>query len=99
MEFITELSQRIKIMEKGTFAAEVDMTTGEGDAVLKAFSGFGGPKAATRKPDTITTQKTVASKPDGGAQPAQLTNTDKLRPPKAPSSPLANRAATLTERI
>ena len=98
MEFITELSQRIKIMEKGTFATEVDMTTGEGKAVLKGFSGFGGAKAATSKPNTITTQKVVASKLSGGAQPAQQTNTDKLRPPKTPAS-LANSDATLTERI
>ena len=34
MEFITELSNRIKIMEKGTFATEVDMSSGQGLSLI-----------------------------------------------------------------
>ena len=34
MEFITELSHRIKIMEKGSFAGEVDMISGQGKDLL-----------------------------------------------------------------
>ena len=44
MEFITELSHRIKIMEKGSFAGEVDMISGQGKDLLQGFSGFGGSK-------------------------------------------------------
>ena len=44
MEFITELSHRIKIMEKGSFAGEVDMISGQGRDLLQGFSGFGGSK-------------------------------------------------------
>ena len=44
MEFITELSHRIKIMEKGCFAGEVDMISGHGKDLLQGFSGFGGSK-------------------------------------------------------
>ena len=38
IEFITELSQRIKIMEKGTFVREVDTKAGQGHEFLKEFS-------------------------------------------------------------
>ena len=44
MEFITELSHRIKIMEKGSFAGEVDLISGQGKDLLQGFSGFGGSK-------------------------------------------------------
>ncbi len=98
MEFITELSHSIKIMEKGTFSSAINMTTGEDSALLKGFSGFGGAKPATSNPGTIVQEKPTKSNASGAAQPALQTDEDKARPSKAPAS-LTNRNAPLTERI
>ena len=98
MEFITELSTRIKIMEKGSFISEIDMSSGEGSALLKGFSGFGGSKQASAPSNRTTGQKVSTPKSTVSGMGEVQTNKDKATAPKA-SVPLAQRDAPLTERI
>ena len=48
IEFITELSQRIKVMEKGTFVNDIDLKNGKDHLVLKSFSVFGTSKSQVK---------------------------------------------------
>ena len=98
MEFITELSNRTKIMEKGTFATEVDMSSGQGSALLKGFSGFGGEKPTSPPSNSVTQHKSATPNATSSVKPALKTEKDKASTPKAPV-PLAQRDAPLTERI
>lgn len=83
MEFITELSTRIKIMEKGSFISEIDMSSGEGSALLKGFSGFGGSKQASAPSNRTTGQKVSTPKSTASGMGEVQTNKDKRIHPQA----------------
>ena len=53
VEFITELSHRINIMEKGTFSDEVDVKSGQDLELLKGFSSFGEVDKAALMPSSV----------------------------------------------
>ena len=63
MEFITELSHRIQIMEKGGFAGEVDLRSGQGKDLLQGFSGFGGSKNQRLSPPISEANPQIAPPP------------------------------------
>ena len=91
MEFITELSRRIKIMEKGSFAGEVDLISGQGKDLLQSFSGFGGSKNQRLSPPSLEKTPSRASEPTQRVPDARKSTT---QPTAASFSD-----APLTERI
>ena len=91
MEFITELSHRIKIMEKGSFAGEVDLVSGQGKELLQSFSGFGGSKNQRLSPPSF--EKTLPRAPEP-TQKAPHAGKSTTQPTAASFSD-----APLTERI
>ena len=91
MEFITELSHRIKIMEKGSFAGEVDLISGQGKELLQGFSGFGGSK--NQKLSSPTAEATPPRAPEP-IQKVTAAEKSQTQPTKASFSD-----APLTERI
>ena len=91
MEFITELSHRIKIMEKGSFAGEVDLISGQGKHLLQGFSGFGGSKKQRLSPTKAEATPSRAPEP---TQKAPTLEKSLTQPTAASFSD-----APLTERI
>lgn len=98
MEFITELSNRINIMEKGSFVTEIDMSSAEGSALLQGFSGFGGTKQSSVPPGVATGQIADAPKSTASVSDNSPTDKDKSTAPKATVS-IVHRNEPLTERI
>ena len=91
MEFITELSHRIQIMEKGGFAGEVDLRSGQGKDLLQGFSGFGGSKKQRLSPPISEANPQIAP------TPTQKVSNDKRSPTQPTAASFSD--ASLTERI
>ena len=91
MEFITELSHRIQIMEKGSFAGEVDLRSGQGKDLLQGFSGFGGSKKQRLSPPISE------ANPQTAPAPTQKVPNEKRSPTQPTAASFSD--APLTERI
>ena len=86
LDFITELSDRVLLLQKGLITGEVKGADVADPALIEEFTGFGGGSGGTptRAPTTPTGQTATATA--GRAAPAR--NADR-KPPAAPPPPAA----------
>lgn len=85
LDFITELSDRILLIQKGMITGEISGSETADPALIDEFTGFGGGASTASKP-------VFSAAPTGASGPSD----SKIKPMQAPLASLSDRIATMT---